>query len=188
MAGLGSGEIVKQLDEPLDDRRPVVNHIEHAAAAQDLISALTAATNPVTRQILADILGRRHEETAVPALIKALDDPAIGVRASAADALGKIGSPEAGEAVWRRLQREPEESVRQMLILALGATGYRAAIPFLLSALKDPSPVIRGCAARALLDLRAKEALHRLEEALRSETDSFPRNQMTAAVSGLRGA
>lgn len=152
--------VIAALDAPTEDRREVVRRLEAAAPATAMIGALTTADRPLTRQLAADILGRRAEPEAADALIAALRDQDAGVRASAADALGKVmlahgptSAPGAGNALLVAYGAEDDAGVRHMLIAALGAAGHREAIPLVRAAAASDD---RGLA------LAAKWALERL--------------------------
>jgi HEAT repeat protein len=131
--------------------------LRETAPPHELAHALDVAANPHTRQLLADLLAGSVD--GVPALAAALDDPVRGVRASAADSLGKVflahpaapGREAAGAALLARWHREPEASVKQMLAAALGATRYEPAREVLEAATRDAA--LRDPAAWALTAL-----------------------------------
>ena len=137
---MDTAEVIAALDAQSADRRALIKQLEEHAPRAALAGAL-AAEVPLTRQLAADILGRRAEIESAGALLAAIHDPDAGVRASAADALGKVmlthgpdSAPGAGPALLAAYDAEPESGVRHMLIAALGAAGHREAIPLLRSA------------------------------------------------------
>ena len=137
---MDSAEVIAALSAPSADRRSLMRRLEEDAPGDALTGAL-AAEVPLTRQLAADILGRRAEIESAAALLSAIHDPDAGVRASAADALGKVmlahGSasvPGAGPALLAAYAAEPDAGVRHMLIAALGAARHREAIPLLRAA------------------------------------------------------
>lgn len=159
-----------------------------AIPGEVLIDALGAAEGEVARAVLCDALGFRRESAAVAALVACLADDSASVRSSAADALGKIGDPAAGDALLARFELpDPDLGVRRMLLAALGAVGHRPAIPLLIRWLGNPDPSQRGAAAWSLGALGAEEALTALEEALRVERVAYPKERITAAIRALRG-
>jgi epoxyqueuosine reductase len=79
---------------------------------------------------VAVALGNIKDRSAIPALIKALDDEEPLVRGHVAWALGEIGCPSAFEGLKRRLEIETDATVRDEI---------EAAIPKLLSE-KSPPP------------------------------------------------
>jgi HEAT repeat protein len=155
--------IIAALEAPTDDRGRVMDELEATAPADQLAAALRMAGTPLTRQLLADLLGFQAAPAGVPALVAALQDRERPVRSAAADALGKVflTHPEdpqrdaAGAALLARWQDEPAVSVRQMLAAALGATRNRGAIPVLEGALEDPDPGVQRMARWSLERLRA---------------------------------
>jgi epoxyqueuosine reductase len=66
--------------------------------------------------------------------------------------------------------------------IALGNSGDRSHVPFLMQALNDPEPLVRGYAAWALGRLGGAEARSALENALRDETDEKARGEMNSAL------
>jgi HEAT repeat protein len=138
LAPMDAAEVIAALETPTDDRRPVMDRLEAEAPAEALIGALTAEV-PLTRQLAADLLGRRAHAEAADALLESLADAEPGVRASAADALGKVllthgPRPATGPLLLAAYDRETDPEVRHMLAAALGASGHREAIPLLRAA------------------------------------------------------
>jgi HEAT repeat protein len=157
---MDTADVIAALDAPTEDRRGVVKQLEVEAQPTAMIGALVTADRAMTRQLAADILGRRADAEAASALVAALRDQDPGVRASAADALGKVmlahgpdSAPEAGPALLAAYGGEHDAGVRHMLIAALGAAGHREAIPLLRAAAASED---RGLA------LAARWALDRL--------------------------
>jgi HEAT repeat protein len=146
-AAVEAQEIVARLEEPAQDRRPLMRTLRDEAPAEALVEALAIAEEPFTRQLLADLLGEREHAAAAEPLAAALDDPDEGVRAAAADALGKVfmaDEPPAadvasrvGAAMLARFEAEPSPAVRHTLASAVGAARYEPAIPALRAALES---------------------------------------------------
>jgi HEAT repeat protein len=151
-------EIIAALEAPAEDRRPLMNRLREDERSESLAAALAAASTPFTRQLLADLLGFQAAPEGAAALTLALADEDLRVRASAADALGKVflshpdapGREDAGSALLARWEVEPETAVRHMLASALGATRYAPAVPVLQAAAGDPDPGVRDAVAWAL--------------------------------------
>lgn len=177
-------QIIQLLEAPTDDRRPIFQKVKEGAPVAALIEALRLATTPLTRQLLADILGYREEKAAVPVLINALQDSSPEVRNSAADALSKIEDPRAGEALMTQYIQE-DDDIRQTLAIALGAVGYRPAIPYLIQALSSPSQMLRICAAWGLRSLHATEAKDAIQSALAQETDAYSIDEMSKVLRSI---
>lgn len=120
-----------------------------------VIAALRAARDPVSRQVLCDVLGDRKEEPSIPALLERLDDPAVGVRSSAADALGKVfgyvdvpPAParrrEVLDALLVRWEIEESDDVRSTLAQTLALLGDPSVRPLLEAAAEHPDHKVRG--------------------------------------------
>jgi HEAT repeat protein len=151
-------EIIAALEAPTEDRRPLMAELRESAPPAALAAALAGGAEPHARQLLADLLGFQAAPAGVPALTAALSDPEPRVRASAADALGKVflahpeapGREDAGAALLARWEAEPETPVRHMLAAALGATRHTPALPALEAAQEDADRGVRDAAAWAL--------------------------------------
>lgn len=144
------------------------------------------AEDASTRYLLCYLLGSRHSLRAVPLLLELLNDPDASVRGESADALAKIRSERAGPRLRDRLSLEQDDGVRQMVAIALGACGYRPAIPDLISLLTTDSGMLHGCAAWSLGELVATESETALINALSSETDEYAIQQMDLALERIR--
>ncbi|HKE78396.1 MAG TPA: HEAT repeat domain-containing protein [Solirubrobacteraceae bacterium] len=138
---MDAAAVIAALDDPGDDAREVMRRLEAEAPPAALAGALAGARRAHTRQLAADLLGRQADPEGAPQLLAALSDPDAGVRASAADALGKVllthgpqVAPDAGTELLRAWDRESDPAVRHMLAAALGAAGHREAIPLLRAA------------------------------------------------------
>lgn len=166
-----------RLRELLRKGRPPVR-----AAAVRALTALARGTEPEAR-------ARRKE--VVPALQKALADPAIEVVVEAAEDLGTLGALESGP-VLTGLLRHPSEAVRQAAAQALERSADAAVLDALLTALDDPCVSVRfslvGALARAAEDREAltgeqhKRLLNRLEGVLLSDTDPGVRSRAATAL------
>jgi HEAT repeat protein len=96
-----------------------------------------------------------RKKRVLPALQKALHDPAHEVVVDAVEELGVLGALEAGP-VLTRLLRHRSEHVRQMAAQALERVADASVLDGLLAALDDPSATVRfslvGAVARAARD------------------------------------
>jgi HEAT repeat protein len=140
-SAMNTAEVIASLDAPTEDRRTLIRELEASAPRVAIEGALATAKVPLTRQLAADMLGRRAEAESAGPLVAALRDPDAGVRASAADALGKVmlthgpaSAPDAGPALLAAYETENDAGVRHMLAAALGAAHHREAIPLLRAA------------------------------------------------------
>jgi HEAT repeat protein len=138
------------------------------------------------------VIGERNIQAAVPVLLKHLTHPYADMRYSAADALGKIGDPQVGEALFTRFTGgETDPGVRQMLAAALGGVGYRPAIPALIATLHTPgseTTMLRRMATEALRTLKAVEALPALEQAWAQERNAYTKDRMLLAIGVIQNA
>jgi HEAT repeat protein len=177
-------EILRLLEEPTEDRRPLKHKLQREASIKELIVALRNSQTALTRRILCDILAARRAKTAIPALIECLDDPSEAVNDDAAEAIGKIGSLKAGEALLNHFIHEQHG----WYAIALGAIGYHPAIPYLIDALTNSSGwFVRGGAAWSLGELQAKEAVTALEIALAKEDNNYASERIREALYRISG-
>ncbi len=177
-------QIIWELEKPSADRRPVMRQIKKSSLV-DLLMALQLCQQPLTRQLLCDILGDRHDPAAAKELLIALQDKSSKVRSSAAEALAKIKNPKTGEPLMKRLVEEEDVGVRHMVVLALGSIGYRAAIPIMIRLLSDDDATTRGCAAWSLGELRAYEARDAMVKSLIREIDPYARGRLVESLNKI---
>ncbi len=119
------------------------------------LAAILDSSDDTGRILVAEMLGRMGSRAAaaVPALARALKDPAVGVRREAAEALGTLG-PVAVSAIPALIcaLEDLNVEVRIEAAEALGnmAGAARPAVPGLIGALGDTHPKVRGEAAGSL--------------------------------------
>jgi hypothetical protein len=94
---------------------------------------------------------------AVPALIQALGDSGWEVRRAAAEALGKLGDPQAVPPLIKALG-DSDRDVRFAAAWALGKLGDPQAIPALIQALGDRSENVRRAAQQAIQQIETKQS------------------------------
>src|SRR5262245_10155568 len=107
------------------------------------------------------------------ALIRMLASPSFAgsrssVRASAAQALGRLGDKSAGPALVQALD-DPDDRVRFYATDALLELPYIAAGPRLIDCLEDDSRLVRLTAAKAVGRFVVAEARPALQRAIRSD-------------------
>lgn len=129
---------------------------------------------------LARALAEAGVPEAVPALAGRLAGPCA---ADAAEALGRIASPEAAPPLVAALARPGGEG-RVEMVEALGAIGGSAGAEALARELTSDRPQVRAAAARALALLRHEPAAERLE-ALRSDYYGRVRRAAVEALAKL---
>lgn len=175
-------ELITLMDT-VDSCEPMAFAIEQRARINDLVAAYRlSGDNHTRRGHICYLLGYRQAKSTVGLLIEALDDESAYVRDQAADALGKIASPEAGPAIFERLLRADPRDSLPWLASAAAACGYRPVIPMLIEGLADGDDVMRGAAAWGLGRLKVVEAEDPLRKALETETDNFSRQEMREAI------
>jgi len=177
---LTAAQIIALIESPHD--HSIMPVLRRRAPVRQVLIALQTSTTPHLRQVLCDLLGYLHARSGVPLLVNMLDDRNFRVRCSAAESLGKIRAPQAGNAIFRHYLLRTELPERRTLAVALGAVGYQPAIPALIAALQHDDLSLRGCAAWSLGELRAVEAAPTLMHALSIETENYPRQRMKEAI------
>jgi HEAT repeat protein len=116
-------------------------------------------------------LGVLNDAGAVETLQSLLWDKEGRVSSTAAQALARIQSKAAEEALLDALREDRDTKLRVQVTDALGETGHARAVPDLVLLLKHENEYLRQAAARALGSLRAGEAVGPLIETLK-DTDS----------------
>lgn len=155
-------------------------------------SVRAAAARALVRQAKADRPdARTWQRQIVPALQKALDDPALEVVIEAAEDLGSLGVPEAVP-VLTALLHHTSEQVRQTAALALERVADDTVLEDLLKALDDPAVAIRfslvgalGHAAgdgKALPEADRSRLLAKLEDLLLRDTDAGVRSRAATVL------
>src|SRR3954447_1425661 len=105
LAGVDAQAVISTLEDPGGDARAAMARLEAQAPAYALAGALASAAQPLTRRLAADLLGRQAGAEGAGALLDALGDDDAGVRAAAADALGKVPLTHGPRAAPRRARR-----------------------------------------------------------------------------------
>jgi len=152
------------------DRLREITTREGARDTTDLARWLAEDTAPEIRAAVARSLGRIQNRGSVPALSRALSDPASSVRHQAAFALGLVADSTAGPALLRRFDVETDPSTRVAVIGALGDAGRKPAGPALIRALRAKDPAERQAAALAAARLRDSTVVDALASASRDAT------------------
>lgn len=136
-----------------------------------------------------EALAKLKDDDAVAALGEALrTDKAWGVRATAADSLGEIGTAAAGKQLLEGLNVNTAPWVRNRIAAALGGMkNDPEAVAKLMSLAKnDESYRTRAAALQALGKLKAPNALETLQAAISGESpDDFLRNAALRALGPL---
>jgi HEAT repeat protein len=148
--------------------------------------------SPATLQVMAaKALGKIGPEarTAVPALLRAMDDRDLMLRLVAAEALGGIGPEDPGiiPALARAMTDKVDVNLAQQAARALWVLG-EAGIPALVHALHDRDADVRVRAAGILTQsgMAANVALPELERAVAIDDDPDARQAIADAIREIR--
>jgi len=168
--------------------------IRREASIQEIVRALQTAPTWKVRYTLLYVLSWRGAKSPIPIIAAYLNDRSVQVRGAAANALyrlalihfGSIHDPEIGERLLRRFAgKEPDVDIHSTLALALGAVQDREAIPDLIHALTSDNEAKRRCAAIALSNLQAEEAVVPLRHAIQREQIPHTRAKMQPSLDRL---
>lgn len=129
----------------------------------------------VKRREAANHLGVLRSPHAVPALVVALSDEDVAVRAAAARTLGLMKSSDGTRELARVLETDPDSQVRQSAAVALGFIADPNGTPALRRALKDPDAAVKNSAAASLGLARAAAAVPDLTPLLKSPAPDLRR-------------
>jgi aminopeptidase N len=151
---------------------------------------LKNATELADRADAVTALGKlKGDEDAAAALADALrNDKAWGIRANAADALGRLGGSTASKQLLEALNTAKEPWVRNRIVSALADFKDDPAIVTKLNAIagEDSSYRARGAALQALGRLKAPGALATLDAAVAADSpDGFLRNAALRSMGPL---
>jgi len=123
--------------------------------AEQTLEVLAKNAEPAIRAAAVQSMGDLGSGRVSPILIEKLTDPAVIVRAGAAEALCKVGDHTAVEPLSAALRsrdnfyRGSSLWVRRHYVASLGCIGSRKAIPALLAALDDKDPSVQQSAVLA---------------------------------------
>jgi HEAT repeat protein len=129
-----------------------------------------------------EALSKMRGEEAVYRLNQALGDESDGVRETAAEALGTMGSPAATESLVEVLSDDEAESVRSAAARALGQIGEVKVVNHLTRALGDECEDVRVAAAEALGRIGDEGAGKKLVEAMEDLSEDVRRAALGALV------
>ncbi len=110
-------------------------------------------------------------EGLISVFLEALNDSDADIRILAINQLTNYRNVEALEAISNLLKHDDREETRAAAASSLGQLGYQQAIPHLLDALNDESPVVVEAAIRGLGWLKSGEAIEPLKEKLRGDNE-----------------
>ncbi len=146
-----------------------------------LVGASWPQTGALARN-LSRVAGKLRSPRHVPHLVSLLGSPDVGVRVTAATAVGQIpGDHEGGSALSFALADE-EAAVRAAACRSLGQLGAGHAVQSLMSATSDTSPLVRAAAVSALVSIDNSVSLARLRAIIAE--DPVP-TVVVQAIAGL---
>jgi HEAT repeat protein len=119
--------------------------------------------------------------SAVPPLIKALDDPNSSIRYLAAGQLGRLRDRRAVKPLIHSLQTDRDRVVRNWVAAALGDIGDPSAVEALIAILKDDDSGLRFCATEALGKIGDERAFRPLLTVL-EDKELYPRAYAAEAL------
>ena len=130
--------------EPTTGERLEAHRARAAASA-----TIAESDNPDARKHAVLELAATASETAIPALVRALDDDSQDVREKAALALGLLSTADVIEPLLKAL-RDPDAQVREKAALGLALRRSANSVDALIEAADDPDSQVREKVAMAL--------------------------------------
>jgi len=131
---------------------------------------------------LIRVLGELRIEPATPLIIS--DLRSAFHTECAIEALGKIGSEEAYNAIREYVTEHPESAI--IALLPLAKTGKQKAIKYLHPYLSHEMAILRQAAVQALASIKTAESLQALKEQLCTERDEKVRSSLFQAVHSMQ--
>ena len=129
-----------------------------------LMKTLAGDHSPMVRAYAAHSLGKKKDSATISALLAALHDEALPVRAKAINALVKIDPSRTTVAhpLQTLLQTDPAPTIRACVLAALVPWYEPEKLDLILTALQDPSPLVYGLAARKLIGYEDRQVIEPL--------------------------
>jgi HEAT repeat protein len=136
--------------------------------------AVQRAATESEKNAVCEAVGRCRLKSAIPEIVRLLQDEPYMVRANALAAIRDAGAVENAADVRGRLA-DPHPVVRSVAAHALGRLGAKDAAADLVALLKDSNADVRWWAVRALGDLRAKDCVGEIEKLSNDPNESVRR-------------
>ena len=154
-----------------------------ALEAVPVLLGLVSSRDEGVRANVAVALGKLGScESVTPALLSLLEDPEALVRVNAVQSLGDLRCTECAPRLRQVLTSDPEPLVRLQAAETLGTLKDRAALPSMMSALRDPDEGVRAQAAEALGQLGEHVAIPELSTLLATERSPLGRASLLGAL------
>ncbi|MGC9348230.1 MAG: HEAT repeat domain-containing protein [Anaerolineae bacterium] len=147
---------------------------------EDYLLAPNHRDLPVVKTLVV-ALGELEAREAVPVLER-VTRGYVGVRSLTAKALGKIGDPQAAQALIDALQDDKSKNLQLASLRSLGKLGYRDAIPAVRPFLNADDPRLRRTAVLTLGALQDRDVTPKLLEMAKGDESPLVR---PAAVEAL---
>ncbi len=159
--------------------------IDHELSVRALIVHLARESDPRVRQECVKTLTTLEMKEALPAVRKALADPAPSVRLAAVWASYQLAGPQDAPLLAEMLSDE-DEGVRRRAATCIGWLGQADLAEVLLPLLNDESDSVRRSAAEAMGNLRNRQTLFALIEHLNDPVESVGKIVL-AAIEKITG-
>jgi len=132
---------------------------------------------------LIRVFGELKIKAGIPLILSDLRNPYH--TECAIEALGKIGSEDAYNAILEFIGEHPESAI--IALIPLARTGKQRAVKYLKSYLSHEMATLRQTAVQALATIQSAEALQTLKDHLSLEHDERVRSSLLRAVRSLQG-
>lgn len=158
--------------------------VSTAAPAPDTRTNLDKISDPDSniRRNAAIFLGSEKKKENVPALITLLNDTDSDVQRAAVDALALSGDRRAVQPLMDKFKATKDINIQMDIIIAIGELRNVAGLPLVRALLKDPYPVFRNEAVRALGKINSPETYKEIASMLNDESEGV--RVVAAEVSG----
>lgn len=166
---------------------------ERLGVVREMVEKLSAAEAKAIAKIypeegdrvrwgLIRVLGELRIEAAIPLILSDLRNSFH--TECAIEALGKIGSEEAFNAIREYVSEHPESAI--IALIPLAKTGKQKAVKYLQRYLNHEMAVLRQAAVQALASIASAESMQVLKEQLIVERDEKVRSSLFQAVHSLQ--
>lgn len=139
-----------------------------------LLARLPSATGRI-RQVLIELAGQRHLETALPLIVRSAEDADAGVRAAAVQAIGDLGQVQQAADLVRLLQKSQSSQERtdiEKSLLAISSRAGAGTVQYLLPLIRSGESAVRSVGIHALASVGGAEALAAVKVALADKDEA----------------